>query len=207
VGKVRAAAATLREIAAARPAWILQVGCGGAFPGAGLELGDVVLALEEFLADEGVETPAGFLGLEELGFAQARRGGEALYSRIPVASPSDLGIEDWEDAAAALAQSRGFRLRSGRMVTVSTASGTDARAQALEARFQPLVESMEGAAAALVAWEEGIPFLELRGVSNFTGARDRARWEVERACGNAAVAAQEILRLAFDSLAARKPHR
>jgi futalosine hydrolase len=74
-------------------------------------------------------------------------------------------------------------------VTVSTCSGTDARSQAVQARTQGAVESMEGAAIAQVAAAYGIPVGEIRGISNMTGNRDFAAWKIKEA----AEAAQRAL--------------
>jgi futalosine hydrolase len=48
---------------------------------------------------------------------------------------------------------------------------------------------MEGAAAVQIASRYGIPIGEIRGISNFTGKRDRGSWRVKEA----AAAAQEAL--------------
>jgi futalosine hydrolase len=50
---------------------------------------------------------------------------------------------------------------------------------------------MEGAAAAHVCALYGVPFLEVRGISNLVGDRDRQSWQVEEAvavAGRAALA-------------------
>jgi futalosine hydrolase len=48
----------------------------------------------------------------------------------------------------------------------------------------PLVESMEGAALHYVCLMEGIPFLQIRSVSNVTGDRDKNRWKLKEAIEN-----------------------
>jgi futalosine hydrolase len=79
--------------------------------------------------------------------------------------------------------------RRARFVTVSTCSGTNALSDAIEGRTHGAVENMEGAAAAQIAQRYGIPFGEVRGISNLTGDRDRAAWKIPEA----ARAAQEAL--------------
>lgn len=79
--------------------------------------------------------------------------------------------------------------RRARFVTVSTCTGTDELSTRIHARTQGAVENMEGAAAAQIAKRYGIPMGELRGISNFTGLRDRGSWRVQAA----AAAAQEAL--------------
>jgi futalosine hydrolase len=42
----------------------------------------------------------------------------------------------------------------------------------------PVVESMEGAAFHYVCLMEKIPFLQLRGISNYVGERNKANWKI-----------------------------
>jgi futalosine hydrolase len=65
VGQVNMAHALTVEIERARPDQIWVVGIGGAYPGSGLAVGDVVCAESETFGDLGVETPEGFLELTE----------------------------------------------------------------------------------------------------------------------------------------------
>jgi futalosine hydrolase len=74
-----------------------------------------------------------------------------------------------------------------KFVTVSTCTGTDGAARALEARTGGAVENMEGAAIAHVALLHGIPAGELRGISNIVTNRDPKSWRLK----DAAAAAQE----------------
>jgi futalosine hydrolase len=82
---------------------------------------------------------------------------------------------------------------AGAFVTSSTVTGTDAEARAIMQRWGALAESMEGAAAAQVCALFGVPFLEVRGISNAVGDRDRSKWQVERAAEAAGWAAVTLL--------------
>jgi futalosine hydrolase len=79
----------------------------------------------------------------------------------------------------------------GPFVTVSNCSGTAARGLELAARFGGLVEGMEGAALAHVATLYGVPWLELRAISNAVEDRDLSRWRLR----DAAEAAQRAVRV------------
>jgi futalosine hydrolase len=191
IGKASAAAALALAIARHAPALVLQTGCAGAFPGAGLELGDVVVATGEVFGDEGVEAPGGFLALEDLGLGEGP-GRESLSNEVPTDHPS---AEEWRR----LLDLVGGRVRviAGRLLTVSTGSGTDERSAEMSRRWGALAESMEGAAAALVARRMGAPFLEVRGISNFTGRRRRESWKIEAASSHAALVASHLLAVRF----------
>ena len=164
IGKANAAGATGRF---AHPNdRLLSIGVGGAlsecYPG------DVVIASTSVFADEGVQTPTGFLDCDALGFPLASFAGSA----VPVS-------EQWtEQVATALGS---LSPRRGPIATVSTCSGTDALAQQVRTRTGALAEGMEGAAIALIAHRLNLPFAEVRIISNTTGDRDRQTWDLPRA--------------------------
>ena len=64
----------------------------------------------------------------------------------------------------------------GLIITVSTITSTQKTATHLYKSFSPLMEAMEGAAAAHVASLYNIPFLEIRSGSNYVGERDKKKW-------------------------------
>ena len=66
---------------------------------------------------------------------------------------------------------------------------------ALEDRFRRVdadVETMEGAAFFETCLRHGVPFAEIRAVSNFTGERDHARWDIPLALRHLEVALQTL---------------
>lgn len=73
-------------------------------------------------------------------------------------------------------------------MTVSTITATVTRSNQLHRHFGAVIENMEGAGAAHVAIHYGLPFLEIRAVSNRVGDRDKRRWDLPlsfRACAQA----------------------
>jgi futalosine hydrolase len=69
--------------------------------------------------------------------------------------------------------------RTGAVLTVSTVTGTAARAAALRDRHPTaLAEAMEGFGVAEAAAAHGVPVLEIRAISNPVGPRDRAAWRI-----------------------------
>jgi futalosine hydrolase len=64
----------------------------------------------------------------------------------------------------------------GPSVTVAGVSADPARAAQLQTRHQPATENMEGFSLALGARLKGVPFLEVRTVSNPVGVRDKTKW-------------------------------
>ena len=176
IGKA-AAAATLAAALETRPfSCVLGIGVGGAYPGAGLAPRDVAIASEEIFADEGVETPAGFQGYESFVVSSGAQNRLALDAEL--IDRAKLALE---------------RVVVGPFATVSTCSGTEITARRLAKRWGAVVESMEGAAWALVAHRYEVPFLELRAVSNLAQDRDVKTWDLPGAIAALATAALEIL--------------
>ena len=81
----------------------------------------------------------------------------------------------------------------GPCVTGSLVTGLRSEAEAIAARFGALAESMEGAAAAHVCALYGVPFLEIRGISNMVVDRDRDGWQVRRAAAVAGWATLAVI--------------
>jgi futalosine hydrolase len=79
-------------------------------------------------------------------------------------------------------------------VTLSTCTGTAEGARELEQRYRGLCENMEGAAVAQVAALYNVPWIEVRGISNIVGDRDRASWDIPRAARAAQEAVLRILK-------------
>lgn len=138
-----------------------------------LAQGDIAVAAAIVFADLGAESPDGFLPVSELGFGTERYDVEAK-----------LAVE--------LADRTGGHL--GTVLTVATVTGTAARASALADRFPDAVaEAMEGAGVAAAAARHGVPFGEIRAVSNPVGPRDRSAWQLPAAMAALGRAISEAL--------------
>jgi len=69
-------------------------------------------------------------------------------------------------------------------VTVNTITTDPGRIEILKWKYSPDLESMEGAAFHFVCIENGIPFVQLRAVSNYIGERNKANWQIREAVSN-----------------------
>ena len=166
VGKAAAGAAAARLLDPRVHRGVMSIGIAGALPGSGLTPGDIVIASRMVLADEGSENPDGFIDLGAMGFGPMPDGSVSAASQPEVVRA----------LATALPGSH-----VGVIATVSTCSGTDARASAIGARTSAIAEAMEGAATALgalLAGGPGFPVVEVRAISNTTGDRARQRWDL-----------------------------
>lgn len=188
MGKANAAHASAILITRYAPQAIIIFGIGGAYPGSGARVGDIALAAVEITGDEGVLTPKGFKDTSYIGIPLVRTGSVALYNRFPA---HDKLLAK---ALQALPQSTSdTRIHKGPFVTLSTCTGAFARAKELESMYHGLCENMEGAAAAQVAVMHGIPWLEVRGISNIVEDRDLAKWDIPKAAEAAQKAVIRIL--------------
>jgi len=152
---------------------VLMIGCAGAYPHSDLKVGDLALATEEVYGDLGVETEEGFLTLADLDIP----GDPPPIERIDLQHRLHLAAAHHLRTVFA---TQAGHFRCGRFVTVSAGSGSENRSRQLALRTDGLCENMEGAAAAQACALYGVPFLELRGISNPTGTRDPRQWDLKR---------------------------
>lgn len=181
IGAVNTSHALTCVLQARRPAWVLQIGVGGAYPQSGLGVGDLALACEENYGDLGVRTEEGWQGGEVIGIP-VLDGDVVRYNNFPLDGA-------WVQQAAAILPDA----RVGPFVTVQECSGTDALGLERGERFGALCENMEGAAAAHLCALYGVPFVEVRVMSNIVEKRDREQWDLPLAVERAQAAALQLL--------------
>jgi futalosine hydrolase len=165
VGKTAAAAALTERLVVGdahrtRPSAVLLIGLCGAYA-ADLAVGSLCLVANDVLADEGRADDRGFHDIASLGFG----------------SIGPFATEPRRTARVAAA----LRAPIVAGATVSTCSGTDALSAALAARTGAAIETMEGAAVGLVCARFAVPWIQLRAVSNRTGAAYRATFDARAA--------------------------
>jgi futalosine hydrolase len=66
-------------------------------------------------------------------------------------------------------------------ITVNTVHGNERTIDAVRARYDPDVESMEGAAFMYASLIAGVPFAQVRAVSNAVERRNRGAWKLDEA--------------------------
>ena len=165
-GKSAAAMNLTLALAQSRPTWVLAFGLCGAYPaghGPGEQarsVGDLCVLEQDVLGDEGVQDRSGFRDLAAMGLG-------------------DLGpfVADAARSRSIASHLGGLPLVRG--ATVSTCSGTDEASASLGHRTGAHVETMEGAAIGLVCRHFGVPWTQLRCVSNRTGDRSASGWDLE----------------------------
>lgn len=160
IGPAASAAATATALATGSFDAVVSLGICGGFTGA-TEIGDVVVATDIVAADLGADSPEGFQAMGQLGWAD-----------------HDHPVE--RELVARLAGVLGDVV-TGPVLTVSTVTGTDARAVELAERHGAVAEAMEGWGVLTAALPHGLPVLEVRTVSNLVGVRDLTTWDLPAA--------------------------
>lgn len=172
-GPAAAAAVLALELGRApQPGLVVGVGVAGAYPGAGVVVGSVVRVDLDGFCDLGAEDGEGFLELWDLGFPDT-----GVEKRFLLAAP---GFLDNLDSVAG--------------TTCSTCTGSESTARARRERTEASVETMEGAAWALVCARAGVPLAQVRSISNLAGPRDRATWKLHEALSALNAALEESCR-------------
>ena len=140
---------------------VVLAGICGAYPGRGLNVGDVVRVESERVGDLGVvERDGSFTPWNSVVDASVQ-----VYESSPVRGvPASLG-----------------RLKTVSGLTVNCCTGTSAMAAERVQKFDVDVESMEGAACFSICRAFGMPCLEIRAVSNFAADRDKSSWRIKEA--------------------------
>jgi futalosine hydrolase len=130
------------------------------------KIGDVVNVVEEEFADLGIEKEQEFLTLFDSGFLRS--------DEFPFENRTLKG--DNHNLAEFLPRVKG--------ITSNISHGRESSIQELKNRFSANVVSMEGAAVFYVCRWLGIPFLQIRSISNMVVPRSLSKWDIPLALEN-----------------------
>jgi futalosine hydrolase len=140
--------------------------------------GDVVMPVSDCFADAGIEDGDNFLTLSEAGLISAN---EVPYKNgiicmDPHYSKRLKGV-----------------IKTVRAITVNTATGSEISRRKLLEKFNPDIETMEGATFFYICSMENIPFLALRAISNKVERRNKKNWKIALALNNLSEKLKEVL--------------
>ena len=110
-----------------KPDLAVSIGIAGTFRET-IKIGEIVEVQEEIFGDMGAESPDGFLDLEEMGFPLTRVGDKSVFNRLIHPATDSCGIPQV------------------RALTVNKVHGRAASIQEMRNKWNPDIESMEGAA-------------------------------------------------------------
>ncbi len=166
VGMVATTYSLCQAISRQKPDIIIQAGIAGSFMTG--HIGDVLIVERDAIADLGVWENSSFQSIHDLKLADGD------------AHPFSAGVlkNPWKNLMS---------MRTLKTVNAITINEISTRPESLrwyQQKFMPVVESMEGAAFHYVCLQEGIPFLQLRSISNRVGERDKKQWNIPLAIRN-----------------------
>lgn len=142
---------------------VISAGIAGGFAGR-VAVGDIAVADRITFADLGARVDDGFLTLSEMGLRQ-----DSSYA------VTDSRVRERLAGAP-------VRVGGGEVLTLACMTGTDDEAARLAARHpHAIAEAMEGFGVAAAALNAGVPFAEIRAISNLIGKRDPSTWNMQGA--------------------------
>lgn len=149
------------------PELLIQVGVAGSFD-IDLDLGQVVTVKDQQYGDCGVLSGGMLWDIFDLNLAGLEDGpfGEGRLSNPKTAYP---GTEDLPCVSG---------------VSVNRISTEPEEIELIRMKYRASIESMEGIAFHYSCLDHNVPYIELRGISNYVGERDKARWKMEEAVQN-----------------------
>lgn len=191
IGKTNASRGTALLIEQFSPRVIVHLGVGGAYSSSHLRIGDIAIAEKEIYGDEGVFLRDGFHSAETIGIPFLVKGRKKYFNEFML----DRKLSKMANriARTTFLASR-ITVKSGPFLTLSTCTGTLKRAKELERAFHAFCENMEGAAVAHVCVSCGIPMVEIRGISNMVGQRNKKKWDIHLAAENCQKVVTELLK-------------
>ncbi len=178
VGTVATAYALTKELyCRERPEIAINIGIAGSYR-TDLANGTVVVVRSDLFGDAGIETTEGIMSLFDAGLGDPsgfpfKEGRLPGYEGVDETVFGDLIMEDG--------------------ITLNSASTSQKTIKSVSERYNPGIETMEGAAFSYICASEKVPFLALRSVSNPVGERDKSMWDIPMALENLSVSLKYIL--------------
>ena len=159
--------------------FIIQVGIAGSYK-AELNLGEAYVVKEDCFADLGVLEKGDLQTIFEMGLANQNhfpfQNGKLVNPNVPIFNTN---------------------VYQATAVTVNLLNDDSAYCAILKEKFQADLESMEGAAFHYVCLKEKQTFLQIRGISNEVGDRNKSNWKIEDAINSSNIILCDIYKKYF----------
>jgi futalosine hydrolase len=150
-----------------KPDLIIQAGIAGSFDTT-ITLGSVVAVKEEFVGDLGVEENGLFNDVFDMKLEDENA---FPYTQRKLVNPH-------------LSKFNLLQLDEVTGLTINEISTRGKRIEQLKSKYNPVIESMEGAALHYVGLQMQVPFIQIRAISNYVGERDKVKWRFNEAFEN-----------------------
>ncbi len=160
-----------------KPDLAINAGIAGSY-NEKLNIGDVVMPVTDCFADAGIEDGDNFFTLHEAGLTDK--------DEIPFRDGLIFSDSTYRELMKNI-------LKPVKAITVNTATGSESTREKLFRKFNPDIETMEGATFFYICTREKIPFLALRAISNKVEPRNRSKWNITLALDNLSEKLNEVL--------------
>ena len=149
------------------PDLVIQAGVGGCFD-KHYSLGSVLAIKQETIADESVIELKSLKTLFDLKLVPQNR---FPYNKGWLINPDKALLKN-------------TKLKTVRGISVNEITTSNQKVDFYRKSFNPVVESMEGAALHYTCLMENISFLQIRSISNYIGERNKKKWNMKESIIN-----------------------
>lgn len=149
----------------------MNLGIAGSFK-KNIKIGEVVNVVKDRFSELGAEDGEKFISLNEMNLK-----GENEFEN--------------KNSIREIREIRVLKKVSG--ITVNTVHGNESSIKKVVKKFNPDIETMEGAAFIFVCRKEKIPCVQIRAISNFVERRNKKNWNIPLAIKNLNETAIQIL--------------
>lgn len=147
-----------------------------------IRIGDAVMPLTDCFADAGIEDGKNFLTLYEAGITGA--------NEFPFREGLLITDKFYGDKMTGL-------LKPVKAISVNTVTGSEETKNKLLKKYNPDIESMEGATFFYICTREEIPFMAIRAISNRVEPRNKGNWNIEMALDKLSEKLNEVLEILY----------
>ncbi len=151
----------VKQFSIRKPDIVVQAGVAGCFD-TSLPLGTVVAVKQDTIADESVVELKNLKTLFDLKLVPQN---QQPYKKGWLINPSKEMLKR-------------TKLKTVRGISVNQITTSKQMIRFYKEQFNPVTESMEGAALHYVCLSENIPFLQVRSISNYIGERNKKKWNM-----------------------------
>lgn len=155
-----------RQFYLKRPDIVIQAGVGGCFD-KNIPLGSVVIVKQEAIADQSVIELDQLKTLFDLKLVPQN---QYPFSKGWLVNKNDI--------------LKKIKLKKVKGISVNEITTSKQKVKFYQDTFNPVVESMEGAALHYVCLMEKVPFIQLRSVSNYIAERNKKNWNMKESIIN-----------------------
>ncbi len=162
-----------------KPDVVINVGIAGCFDKK-MSLGTAVAIKKDIIADMGVYEQGNWIDIFDMKMIKPNT---APYKNKGLTNANTEFLDR-------------TRLPLVNAITVNQITTNKKMIEAFAAKYKPVAESMEGAAVHFVAQQFNVPYIQIRGLSNYVGERNKAKWQIKDAIKNS----NQVLINLFESL-------